>query len=65
MSRIVGHREQEGRHQEGWDEKGTGSGALLLAHFPLGLGPILEWWGAGGCTEDADGGAEGPISLPE
>lgn len=49
-------------------EKGAGSGALLgrsLAHLPRGLGPIPERWGSGGRGEDPDGGAEGPISLPE
>lgn len=46
-------------------EKGAGSTSYLLAHFPRGLGPIPERWGAGGRGEDPHGGAEGPISLPE
>lgn len=42
-----------------------GLGPCSLAHVLRGLGLIPERWGAGGRSEDADGGAEGPISLPE
>lgn len=55
-----------GSHQEGRGlRKELDLGFCLLAHLPHGLGPIPERWGSGGCGEDADGGAEGPISLPE
>lgn len=55
-----------GSHQEGRGlRKELGLGLCLLAHLPRGLGPVPERWGSGGRGEDADGGAEGPISLPE
>lgn len=45
--------------------KVPGLGPCLLTPLMRGLGLIPERWGAGGRSEDPDGGAEGPISLPE